>query len=48
VNLPEDHLMIMVGIDPHKSPHTAAALVEASHQPVDSLRIEATLNVWGS
>jgi hypothetical protein len=40
----EDHFMIMIGVDPHKSTHTATALVEASHQPVDSPRIEATLN----
>jgi transposase len=44
VDLLEDHFMIMIGVDPHKSTHTATALVEASHQPVESLRIEATLD----
>src|SRR6266545_4920189 len=35
--------MILLGVDPHKSTHTATAVDGAANQPIDSLRIEATL-----
>jgi transposase len=35
--------VIVIGIDPHKSSHTATALDAASHQLADKLRIEASL-----
>ena len=35
--------MIVIGIDPHKSSHTASALDVASHQLSDRVRIEANL-----
>ncbi len=34
--------MIVIGIDPHKSTHTATALDPASHTELGSLRIDAT------
>ncbi len=35
--------MILLGVDPHKSTHTATAVDPATHRPIASLRIEATL-----
>jgi transposase len=35
--------VIVIGIDPHKSSHTATALDAASRQLADKLRIEASL-----
>ena len=35
--------MIVIGVDPHKSSHTASALNAQSHQLTDRLRIEASL-----
>jgi hypothetical protein len=34
--------MIVIGVDPHKSTHTATALDSASNSVVGSLRIEAS------
>uniref|UniRef100_UPI0012F928E2 IS110 family transposase n=1 Tax=Nocardia brevicatena TaxID=37327 RepID=UPI0012F928E2 len=34
--------MVVIGIDPHKSSHTAAALESGTHQTLDTIRIEAT------
>ncbi|TDB71142.1 IS110 family transposase [Actinomadura sp. KC216] len=35
--------MILLGVDPHKSTHTATALHSATNQPIDSVRIDAAL-----
>lgn len=35
-------LMIIIGVDPHKSSHTAAARDADTHQALDTLRIEAS------
>ena len=35
--------MILLGVDPHKSTHTATAVDLVPNQQTDSLRIEATL-----
>lgn len=35
-------MVILIGIDPHKSSHTAAALDTQSHGLVDRVRIDAT------
>ena len=35
--------MITIGVDPHKSSHTATALDEVTHRPVASMRMESTL-----
>lgn len=35
--------MILLGVDPHKSTHTATALDPATNQPLGSLRIQAAL-----
>lgn len=35
--------MILLGVDPHKSTHTATALDPAVNQPLGSLRIQAAL-----
>ena len=35
--------MIVIGVDPHKSTHTATALDPATNSDVGSLRIEASL-----
>jgi hypothetical protein len=35
--------VIVIGVDPHKSSHTASALDAQSHQLADRLRIEASL-----
>ena len=34
--------MVVIGVDPHKSSHTASALDAHTHQPGDRLRIEAS------
>jgi transposase len=36
-------LTVVIGIDPHKSSHTAAALDPDSHAVLDTVRVEATL-----
>lgn len=36
----------MIGVDPHKSTHTAAALEGASHQQLDTVRIDASLSEY--
>ena len=36
-------LTVVIGIDPHKSSHTAAALDPDSHAVLDTVRMEATL-----
>jgi hypothetical protein len=36
-------LTVVIGIDPHKSSHTAAALDPDSHTVLDTVRVEATL-----
>jgi transposase len=36
-------LTVVIGIDPHKSSHTAAALDPNSHAVLDTVRVEATL-----
>lgn len=42
--LPGRHVsVIVIGIDPHKSSHTASALDVATHQVTDRVRIEASL-----
>jgi transposase len=38
--------MIVIGIDPHKSSHTASALDVGTHQLTDRLRIEASLTEY--
>lgn len=35
--------MILLGLDPHKSTHTATAVEPTTNQPIASIRIEATL-----
>ncbi|WSA05993.1 IS110 family transposase (plasmid) [Streptomyces sp. NBC_00841] len=35
--------MILLGVDPHKSTHTATAVEPVSNQQVGSMRIEASL-----
>jgi hypothetical protein len=35
--------MVVIGVDPHKSSHTAAALEEGTHAWLGTVRIEATL-----
>ena len=35
--------MILLGLDPHKSTHTATAVEAVSNRPIASIRIEATL-----
>jgi transposase len=35
--------MILLGVDPHKSTHTATALNAVTNQPIDSIRIDAAL-----
>lgn len=35
--------MIIIGVDPHKSTHTAAAVDPVTNTDLDSLRIDATL-----
>jgi transposase len=35
--------MTLIGIDPHKSTHTATAVAPETHRELASLRIEATL-----
>lgn len=35
--------MILLGLDPHKSAHTATAVEPATNRPIASIRIEATL-----
>lgn len=35
--------MVVIGVDPHKASHTAAALDEGTHQRLGTVRIEATL-----
>jgi transposase len=39
--------MVVIGVDPHKSSHTAAALDEGTHQSMGTVRIEATLAEYG-
>jgi hypothetical protein len=36
-------LTVVIGIDPHKSSHTAAALDPDRHTVLDTVRVEATL-----
>jgi transposase len=36
-------LTVVIGVDPHKSSHTAAALNSDSHAVLDTVRVEATL-----
>jgi transposase len=36
-------MVVIIGIDPHKSSHTATALDRATNFPASSLRIDATL-----
>ncbi|MET8206163.1 IS110 family transposase [Streptomyces sp. NPDC005373] len=38
--------MILIGVDPHKSTHTATAVEPASNQQVASIRIEASLQEY--
>ncbi len=38
--------MILLGVDPHKSTHTATAVEPASNQQVGSMRIEASLTEY--
>lgn len=35
--------MVVIGVDPHKRQHTAAALEQATQRPLDKLTIEASL-----
>lgn len=35
--------MVVIGIDPHKSSHTATALDQQTHRPLETVRIEAAL-----
>jgi hypothetical protein len=35
--------MIVIGVDPHKSSHTAAALDHATHGTLGTIRAEATM-----
>lgn len=35
--------MVVIGIDPHKSSHTAAALDSGTHKTLDTVRVDATL-----
>jgi hypothetical protein len=39
-------LMIVIGVDPHKSSHTAAALESNTHQRLETVRVEATLREY--
>jgi hypothetical protein len=39
----EGEYVITIGVDPHKSTHTASALLDVTHEPAGSLQIEATL-----
>jgi transposase len=39
--------MVVIGVDPHKSSHTAAALDEGTHQSMGTVWIEATLAEYG-
>lgn len=39
--------MVVIGVDPHKASHTAAALDEGTHQRLGTVRIEATLAEYG-
>jgi len=38
--------MMMIGIDPHKTTHTAAAVEPGTHQEVAASRIDATLSEY--
>ncbi len=38
--------MMMIGIDPHKTTHTAAAVEPGTHQEVASIRLDATLSEY--
>lgn len=38
--------MMMIGIDPHKTTHTAAVVEPGTHQEVASIRIDATLSEY--
>ncbi|GAB2991943.1 hypothetical protein GCM10027184_52510 [Saccharothrix stipae] len=35
--------MVVIGVDPHKSSHTAAALDSGTHSTLEAIRVEATL-----
>ncbi|UUU36732.1 IS110 family transposase [Streptomyces sp. CA-210063] len=35
--------MILLGVDPHKSTHTATAVDPTANRPISTIRIEATL-----
>jgi transposase len=39
--------MVVIGVDPHKASHTAAALEQGTHQKLGTLRVEATLAEYG-
>ncbi len=39
--------MVVIGVDPHKASHTAAALEEGTHQKLGTLRVETTLAEYG-
>ena len=38
--------MMLIGIDPHKSSHTATAVAPGTNQEVASIRIEASLGEY--
>jgi hypothetical protein len=39
----ETWLTVLIGVDPHKSTHTAAALNAGTNTTIETIRIEATL-----
>ncbi|MBB5156139.1 hypothetical protein [Saccharopolyspora phatthalungensis] len=39
--------MVVIGVDPHKSSHTATVLDPQTHRPQETVRIDATLPEYG-